>query len=113
MERSACKVDESTGDIILRFVVGFPARGRSIDAGEFEKILFRLLPGVVEKSGIFKLFTENEKVKLKEQIELSDESENIEKGGRRKRFCGIYSGWFDFAKRKRSVRKTDEKCCFV
>ena len=34
MERSACKVDESTGDIILRFVVGFPARGRSIDAGE-------------------------------------------------------------------------------
>ena len=37
MERSACKVDESTGDIILRFVVGFPARGRSIDAGELEK----------------------------------------------------------------------------
>ena len=37
MERSACKVDESTGDILFRFVVGFPARGRSIDAGELEK----------------------------------------------------------------------------
>ena len=79
MERSACKVDESTGDIILRFVVGFPARGRSIDAGELEKILFRLLPGVVEKSGIFKLFTENEKVKLKEQIELSDDQKTLRK----------------------------------
>lgn len=79
MERSACKVDESTGDIILRFVVGFPAGGRSIDAGELEKILFRLLPGVVEKSGIFKLFTENEKVKLKEQIELSDDQKTLRK----------------------------------
>lgn len=37
MERSACHVDEKTGDVLFRFVVGFPARGRSIDAGELEK----------------------------------------------------------------------------
>lgn len=77
IERSACHVDENTGDIVLRFVVGFPARGRSIDAGELEKILFRLLPAAVENSGIFKLFKENEKNKLKEQIELADDQREL------------------------------------
>ncbi len=77
IERSACHVDENTGDIVLRFVVGFPARGRSIDAGELEKILFRLLPPAVENSGIFKLFKENEKNKLKEQIELADDQREL------------------------------------
>lgn len=77
IERSECHVDENTGDIVLRFVVGFPARGRSIDAGELEKILFRLLPPAVENSGIFKLFKENEKNKLKEQIELADDQREL------------------------------------
>ena len=71
MERSACHVDEKTGDVLFRFVVGFPARGRSIDAGELEKILFGLLPKAVESSGIFKLFADKEK--LKDQIELVDD----------------------------------------
>jgi isopentenyl-diphosphate delta-isomerase len=71
MERSACHVDEKTGDVLFRFVVGFPARGRSIDAGELEKILFGLLPKAVENSGIFKLFADKEK--LKDQIELADD----------------------------------------
>ena len=71
MERSACHVDEKTGDVLFRFVVGFPARGRSIDAGELEKILFGLLPKAVESSGIFKLFADKEK--LKDQIELADD----------------------------------------
>lgn len=77
MERSACHVDEKTGDIRFRFVVGFPARGRSIDAGELEKILFRLLPPAVEKSGIFSLFSEQEKDKLREQIELADDQKSL------------------------------------
>ncbi|MBU5478020.1 ABC-ATPase domain-containing protein [Eubacterium sp. MSJ-13] len=77
MERSACHVDENTGEVLFRFVVGFPARGRSIDAGELEKILFRLLPDAVEKSGIFKLFKEQEKSKLREQIELADDQKEL------------------------------------
>lgn len=79
MERSACHVDENTGEVLFRFVVGFPARGRSIDAGELEKILFRLLPDAVEKSGIFKLFKEQEKSKLREQIELADDQKELRK----------------------------------
>lgn len=79
MERSACHVDENTGDVLFRFVVGFPARGRSIDAGELEKILFRLLPGAVENAGIFKLFKEQEKSRLKEQIELADDQKVLRK----------------------------------
>lgn len=77
MERSACHVDENTGEVLFRFVVGFPARGRSIDARELEKILFRLLPDAVEKSGIFKLFKEQEKSKLREQIELADDQKEL------------------------------------
>lgn len=77
MERSACHVDEDTGDVLFRFVVGFPARGRSIDAGELEKILFRLLPEAVQNSGIFRLFKEQEKDKLRQQIELADDQKEL------------------------------------
>ena len=48
LERTACRVDEKK--IILRFEVGFPANGRSVNAGELEKILFGILPECVRKS---------------------------------------------------------------
>ena len=34
----------------MRFHVGFPAFGRTINAGELDKILFDFLPDCVEKS---------------------------------------------------------------
>jgi len=46
--RTACEVSE-TG-ITARFAVGFPANGRTINAGELEKILFEYLPVCVEKA---------------------------------------------------------------
>ncbi|WWR16398.1 ABC-ATPase domain-containing protein [Lachnospiraceae bacterium JLR.KK008] len=48
LERSACQITESK--IIARFHVGFPAFGRTINAGELEKILFDFLPRCVESS---------------------------------------------------------------
>lgn len=51
LERTACRVDEHT--IIVRFEVGFPANGRSVNAGELEKILFGILPDCVKKSLYF------------------------------------------------------------
>lgn len=48
LERSACRI---TGqELIVRFHVGFPAFGRTIHAGELEKILFEFLPRCMENS---------------------------------------------------------------
>ena len=50
LERTACEINEKSGDIIVRFEVGFPARGRTIQAGELSKILYDFLPVCVEKA---------------------------------------------------------------
>lgn len=70
LERSACQVNAETGEVLFRFSVGFPARGRTIAAGELEKILFQLLPPVVEKNGIWRNLNQKE---LTQQIELADD----------------------------------------
>lgn len=70
LERSACHVDEKTGDVSIHFAVGFPANGRSINARELEKILFRFLPKCVEQT----CFYENiDAGKLKLAVELADD----------------------------------------
>lgn len=48
LERSACQITDEK--IIMRFYVGFPAFGRTINAGELEKILFEFLPKCVDNS---------------------------------------------------------------
>lgn len=48
LERSACQITDEK--IIMRFHVGFPAFGRTINAGELEKILFEFLPRCVDNS---------------------------------------------------------------
>lgn len=50
LERTACQIDEKNGDIVLRFEVGFPANGRTINARELEKIFFDFLPKAVSRS---------------------------------------------------------------
>lgn len=48
LERSACEINKDA--LIVRFHVGFPAFGRTINAGELDKILFDFLPRCVENS---------------------------------------------------------------
>lgn len=48
IERTACEITENK--IIVRFEVGFPANGRTINAPELEKILFDFIPVCVEQS---------------------------------------------------------------
>lgn len=50
LERSACAVDVRTGNLTVRMEVGFPANGRSINAGELIKILFDFLPVCVRQT---------------------------------------------------------------
>ena len=70
LERTACQVDSRNGDVYFRFHVGFPARGRTIDARELEKILFQLLPPVVERTGIWQNLDQKA---LQQAIELADD----------------------------------------
>ncbi len=51
LERTACRVSEK--EITLRFEIGFPANGRSVNAGELAKILFHIVPECVRKSLYF------------------------------------------------------------
>lgn len=48
LERTACEI--TSDGVIVRFEVGFPANGRTINATELEKILFDFLPVCVEQS---------------------------------------------------------------
>ena len=70
LERTACQIDSRNGDVYFRFHVGFPARGRTIDARELEKILFQLLPPVVERTGIWQNLDQKA---LQQAIELADD----------------------------------------
>ncbi len=52
LKRSACTMDEKY--IYVRFCVGFPANGRTINAVALSKILFDFLPVCVEKSLLYR-----------------------------------------------------------
>lgn len=74
IERSACHVDPAHGDVLMRFSVGFPANGRSINARELEKILFQYLPTAVEKACLYANIAQN---KCRQVIELADDQKYI------------------------------------
>lgn len=50
LERSACTVNPADGQVTIRMEIGFPANGRSINAGELIKILFDFLPVCVKQT---------------------------------------------------------------
>ena len=54
LERTACSMDPVSGDIVLRFEAGFPANGRTVNAGELRKMLFEFLPQCVEASLMYR-----------------------------------------------------------
>ena len=74
LERTACEIEEKTGNIIVRFEVGFPARGRTIQAGELIKILYQYLPACVEKALYYKNMDQNA---VKQAAELAVDQEYI------------------------------------
>lgn len=50
LERTASQIEPETGNLTVRFEVGFPANGRTVNARELEKIFFELLPECVEQT---------------------------------------------------------------
>ena len=74
LERSACTIDEKSGDVVLRFEVGFPAKGRTINARELSKILFEFLPQCVQKSCLYRNLDER---KTEQIMELAEDQAYI------------------------------------
>lgn len=50
LERTASQIEPETGNLTVRFEVGFPANGRTVNARELEKIFFELLSECVEQT---------------------------------------------------------------
>lgn len=74
LERTACEINPKNGDVKLRFEVGFPANGRTINARELEKIVFGFLPKCVEQS----LFYKNcDKKRVRSIIDLAEDQQYI------------------------------------
>ena len=72
LERSACQI---AGDrLTVRFQVGFPAFGRTINAGELDKILFEFLPRCVENS-LF--YARLDKQRLERAVFLAEDQQAV------------------------------------
>lgn len=74
LERTACTIDPSNGDISVHFEAGFPANGRTVNARELDKMLFRLLPDCISSSLFYKNIDQK---MLEEVIHLSEDQHTI------------------------------------
>lgn len=74
LERTACTISPENGDILMRFEVGFPAYGRTINSSELERIIFEFLPVCVKKSLIYRNLDSD---RVRGVTELSDDQEYI------------------------------------
>ena len=84
LERTACRVDKEK--VLMRFEIGFPANGRSVNAGELDKILFRILPDCVRKSLYYAKI--NQKA-LQEAIYLCEDQQAIRAQLAEKKLCAF------------------------
>lgn len=74
LERTACSIDPGNGRIVMRFEVGLPANGRTINAREAEKIFFDFLPECVEQA---LLYRNADGEKLQAVADLADDQHHI------------------------------------
>lgn len=74
LERTACEMNLNF--LIVRFTVGFPANGRTINSFELEKILFDFIPSCVEKALFYKNLSSKE---IENVVFLAEDQEFIRK----------------------------------
>ena len=72
LKRTAAQVDDK--EIVIRFSIGFPANGRTINARELDKIIFEYLPVCVEKALYYKNLDAK---RLEEAIALAEDQQAI------------------------------------
>lgn len=86
LERTACRINPATGDVTLRFEIGFPANGRSINARALIRILDEFLPEVVASSLLYRNI---DQAKLRDAIHLSDDQAYIRNVLKEKGLCAF------------------------
>lgn len=74
LERTSVIIDDEK--IEARFYIGFPARGRSVLSKELEKILYNVIPSIVENTLIYNNIDKN---KLINRVKLVEDQEEIRK----------------------------------
>lgn len=72
LNRTACQISET--EITVRFAVGFPANGRTINARELDKILFDFLPQCVEQAFFYRNLDAD---RIREAVELAEDQQAI------------------------------------
>lgn len=72
LERTAFEIQD--GNLLVRFEVGFPANGRTINAPELRKILFDYLPQAVRNSLYYKNLKEED---VKKVTDLADNQQAV------------------------------------
>lgn len=77
LDRTGCQLDAANGNLVLRMEVGFPANGRSINAGELIKILFDFVPKCVEKTLFYDAYDSRDKDALQKVAELARDQQYI------------------------------------
>lgn len=77
LDRTACQIHPSDGRITVRFQVGFPANGRTINSRELEKVLFELLPGCVEKTLFYNRYSKKEKAAVEQVRALAEDQASL------------------------------------
>ena len=86
LERTACRVDPASGDVTVRFEIGFPASGRSINARALIKILDEFLPGAVASSLLYRGI---DRKSLAAAIDLADDRAFIRNELRARGLCAF------------------------
>lgn len=76
LERTSCTVNQTTGDLIMRLEIGFPAYGRTVCSTELITILFQLLPSCIKQTLYFNAIDQTE---LQETIFLAENQYQIRK----------------------------------
>ena len=74
LERTACRLDPKSGDVLMRFEVGFPANGRTVNAGELGKILFDFLPKCAEQALFYQKL---DRERLRAAVDLAEDQHCI------------------------------------
>lgn len=82
--RTACEVSER--EVTVRFAVGFPANGRTINAGELQKIFFEYLPVCVEKSLFYRNLSEK---RIREVIFHAEDQQAVREQLAEKGLCAF------------------------
>lgn len=76
LERTACTISPVNGNISAHFEIGFPAKGRTINSRELEKILFDFLPKCVTSSFVYNNIN---KKSVQDVIFLAEDQQYIRK----------------------------------